>query len=467
MSGNALEKPNVEQIMRGIRTRVKERASAQGPGELFGSTVSAFTAKAGELSQGESSPVQFAEELQYLNQHWLDWQASAEISSHRKFIGRLICRAKRFVVDTVYANILQGYFERERQYQMNLVRFLNSTARYIDERDASIFWQLIRKIDHELAETNRRIDEAAKEADATLRTVELELSRRVSQQETEDERIRAKMGQIEERASQLDDVLRGLERMISLFSPQPLPSNVAPDGSANQSHVRAQYLLLENRFRGSEEVIRERQRDYLDYFKGASLPVLDMGSGRGELLELFREAGIAAFGIDMDDAMVARCAQKGLDARLGDAIAYLRAADDRSLGGLIACQVVEHLNNSQLEELMTLCAVKVKSGGRVIFETINPQSVIALSRNFFRDPTHVWPLHPDTLRFIMEMRGLKTVDVVYRAEYPSEATLKPVEMSPYLPSRWKSTLDQLNENVERLNSLLFGYQDYCIVAEAL
>jgi O-antigen chain-terminating methyltransferase len=98
-----------------------------------------------------------------------------------------------------------------------------------------------------------------------------------------------------------------------------------------------------------------------------------------------------------------------------------------------------------------------------VLETINPQSVTALARNFFRDPTHIWPLHPDTLRFMMEMSGIRTNTILLKSPYPAEATLQPVEISPYLPARWRSTLEGMNDNIFRLNELLFGHQDYAIV----
>ena len=97
-------------------------------------------------------------------------------------------------------------------------------------------------------------------------------------------------------------------------------------------------------------------------------------------------------------------------------------------------------------------------------ETINPQSVTALARNFFRDPTHIWPLHPDTVQFALEMIGFKVVDIMMRSPYPADAMLQPIELSAHLPARWLTGLQLMNDNVQRLNDLLFGHQDYCIIA---
>jgi O-antigen chain-terminating methyltransferase len=116
-----------------------------------------------------------------------------------------------------------------------------------------------------------------------------------------------------------------------------------------------------------------------------------------------------------------------------------------------------------LEQFLELLAKKLAIGGRVALETINPQSVTALCRNFFRDPTHIWPLHPETLAFMMEMKGLKVEQIIYRSPYPAEAMLKPIPMADGLPARWNDVLQRFNDNIDRLNQLLFGHQDYCIV----
>ena len=146
-----------------------------------------------------------------------------------------------------------------------------------------------------------------------------------------------------------------------------------------------------------------------------------------------------------------------------DAIAYLKTQEDDSLGGIIAVQVVEHLERVYLEELAELAGRKVVAGGKIIFETINPQSLLALSSNYFRDPTHVWPLHPDTLRYQMELKGLKVNDVRYLS--PVSGVLKSVPVDEQMPPRWKTTIDLFNNNIEQLNGLLYGHMDYAIIAE--
>jgi O-antigen chain-terminating methyltransferase len=165
--------------------------------------------------------------------------------------------------------------------------------------------------------------------------------------------------------------------------------------------------------------------------------------------------------------MVEASTLAGFDARLGDGIAHLRSLNDRSLGGVIAIQVVEHLTKSQLEELMRLCASKVEKGGKIVFETINPRSVLALSSNYFRDPTHIWPLHPDTLAYIMSLSGLEIEEVKLLSPVSTSALLKDIPVEEYMTPRWAHAISLINHNFKQLNELLYGYQDYCVIAKAV
>ena len=106
-------------------------------------------------------------------------------------------------------------------------------------------------------------------------------------------------------------------------------------------------------------------------------------------------------------------------------------------------------------------------GGRVIFETINPRSLLALSSNYFRDLTHVWPLHPDTLSYAMNLAGLQVREVKYLSPVSEEAQLRPVAVEEYMTPRWALAVERLNSNFEQLNELLYGYQDYCVIAEVV
>jgi len=212
--------------------------------------------------------------------------------------------------------------------------------------------------------------------------------------------------------------------------------------------------------RGSTGDIRSRQEPYVEDFRGAA-PVLDVGCGRGELLALLRDAGIEASGVDADADMVAFARGEGLDVTQADLLAHLETLGDGSLGGVFAGQVLEHLPPAALLRFLELAHAKLRDGGILVAETINPLSPLAL-RNYFADLTHAQPLVPDTLALLAKQAGFASAEIRYLNEPPPTERLRAVE----LPE--DESLDParraLADNVARLNSTLFGPLDYAVVA---
>jgi O-antigen chain-terminating methyltransferase len=219
---------------------------------------------------------------------------------------------------------------------------------------------------------------------------------------------------------------------------------------------------FEDLFRGSEAVIRERQRDYVALFDGAS-DVLDVGCGRGEFLSLLSEAGVDARGIDLNEEMVEACRGKGLRVERADAVGYLRGVRDETLGGLFAAQVVEHLPPLHLLAFIREAARALRPGARLVLETINPTCWVAFFESYIRDLTHAKPLHPDTLKFLVVASGFGEVDVRFRTPIPESDRLQRVA-SGSTSGDLRALVDAFNLNVERLNDRLFTHLDYAIVA---
>ena len=208
------------------------------------------------------------------------------------------------------------------------------------------------------------------------------------------------------------------------------------------------YFAFESRMRGDTAEIRVRQRAYVEDFRDAG-PVLDLGCGRGEFVALLGEAGIEARGIDADADMVAYARGEGLDVDQADALAALEALEDGSLGGIFAAQLLEHLPPSVLVRLLELAAAKLRAGGVLVAETINPLSPLAL-RNYFADLTHAQPLVPETLELLVRQAGFSKTEKRFLNE-PEEKLTVPDD-------------PVLARNVMRLNELLFAPLDYAIVA---
>jgi SAM-dependent methyltransferase len=253
--------------------------------------------------------------------------------------------------------------------------------------------------------------------------------------------------QAERLVRELEERLARLERRgpATAGAPAPAPMTVATQPAAASV---PDYFAFESRMRGSVDSIRDRQRLYVDVLRDAA-PVLDAGCGRGELLGLLREAGVEARGIDADSDMVAYARGDGLDVEQADLVEYLERADDGSLGAIFMGQVVEHLPAPTLVQTFQLAATKLRPGGVLVAETINPLSPIAL-RNYFADLTHAQPLVPETLELLARQSGFAETEIRFLNE-PAERLTEPDD--PVIAA-----------NVRRLNDLLFAPLDYALVA---
>jgi O-antigen chain-terminating methyltransferase len=253
--------------------------------------------------------------------------------------------------------------------------------------------------------------------------------------------------QAERLVRELEERLARLERRGSAAgqSGAPAPATVAAQPAAASV---PDYFAYESRMRGSVDSIRERQRLYVDVLRNAA-PVLDVGCGRGELLGLLREAGVEARGIDADSDMVAYARGDGLDVEQADLVEYLQRADDDSLGAIFMGQVVEHLPAPTLVQTFQLAVAKLRPGGLLVAETINPLSPIAL-RNYFADLTHAQPLVPETLELLARQSGFAETEIRFLNE-PADRLTEPAD--PVIAA-----------NVRRLNDLLFAPLDYALVA---
>ena len=286
------------------------------------------------------------------------------------------------------------------------------------DRDAR-FEALAREKEKELLEreeSGRRLDEARE----VLRMLRLEWSS-----------LRSSLQTVAAGAAPPD--ARGSEARGSLRADDPLRAGL--------------YVDFEEHFRGSEDEIRRRQKTDAALFRGAPGPVADLGCGRGEFLEALAGAGVEGIGCDANPVMAARAKEKGLAVDAADLFAWLGARADGSLGGITAFQVVEHLAPSSLFDLVELSARKLASGGRVLFETVNPESVYAM-RWFWMDLTHVRPVPAPSLAQLLTANGFRDVSVDFRS---------PVPASEGLPA--EAAADPRFAAVARL---LFAPQDYAV-----
>ncbi len=214
------------------------------------------------------------------------------------------------------------------------------------------------------------------------------------------------------------------------------------------------YSSFERLFRDKESVY-ESLKKYADFFKEGEL-VIDLGAGRGEFVEILEEKGVSAIGVEKDDGMIKEAEKRGIKLIKSDINEFLNSRVDGSIDGIFSSQVIEHLEYPYLETMIKLAYKKLKEGGKIILETVNPLSWFSFSQIFLLDPTHKLPIHPLMIKNLLLRTGFRSVEIIY-SELPDKR-LKEVEAEAPLYS-------VLNENFDLLNEFLFSHSVFAVLGE--
>ena len=227
------------------------------------------------------------------------------------------------------------------------------------------------------------------------------------------------------------------------------------------------YFLLGLQYR-SEEQLAERLHDYDDLFvalheaqeegTGPDGAVLDIGCGKGELVGHLQELGLEAYGLEIDRDAIEAAQSLGLDVRDEDAFAHLEDLPDDSLAAITLIQVIEHFEIGDLLRLLELAYKKLAPGGFIVAETINTLCLVALANAYLLDPSHRTPLPPLMTRFLMEQAGFWRIETRFLRPVPPPTRLEAV------PTADEDVARSLNTNIEKLNNVLYGPQDYTVIA---
>lgn len=343
------------------------------------------------------------------------------------------------------------HLDRQRRLQTHLIQYLQTVTLYIDSRD-------------------RLVASQAEVPTMGLGAIAEDWFKRFDSIAARDARAEARLGTLDEvRATAVmaqqtalslkRDVEALLQNSAGLRSSGEAPSPLqrSPDLDSFK------YLSFEDAFRGSLEEIRRRLTEYVPKFAGAS-DVLDIGCGRGEFLELLRDHGVRARGLDINHEMVEASRARGLDVSEGDALSYVLALPDRSLGGIFAAQVVEHLDPVYLAKLLEAAAHKIRPGGTIVLETINPACWVAFFESYIRDLSHVRPLHPETLKHLLLASGFNQIDLEFKSPVAEWDRLRlAAPPAPDVPSAVADLVEAFNEDMTKLNNRMFTFQDYALI----
>jgi len=398
----------------------------------------------------------------------------------QKTVGGLFDRQRAFnsaVVDHLNRNVagqqglresatdIVGELAKIIHVQSKLILFAQALSPFIDTRDREVSG-LMRRINEDVAVVNAGLA-------GTVTGVADELRKRWETTLARERRLEGQMDDLRATSAVAHQVAQTLKREIGRVAAAPDSSTASESTSSSSTSSDPvdsyKYVGFEDLFRGSQDDIRTRLESYLPYFEGAA-DVLDVGCGRGEFLELLRDHGIGARGIDINHEMVEQCRARGLTVDEADLRSHLTALPDGSLGGLFAAQVVEHLEPAYLLEVLDVAYHRLRPGSTVILETINVASWSAFFQSYIRDITHVRPLHPDTLRYLVTASGFQRVEVVYRSPSPAQDRLEALTgfvPDPEKPGGLNDLVVAFNENVEKLNRLMFSDQDYAVIGRRM
>lgn len=212
------------------------------------------------------------------------------------------------------------------------------------------------------------------------------------------------------------------------------------------------YVFLEDHLRGSHKEIKRRLQVYIPFIKEADVgskdsPILDIGCGRGEWLELLKEAGLYAKGLDFNGIMIKICKDRGLDVVQDEALSFLKNLPDNSLGAVTGFHLIEHYEFESLNKLFSETFRVLKPGGLAIFETPNPDNILVGSNTFYLDPSHKRPLPSLLVRLLMEANSFS--DIIIENLHPRKISLKEEKIE--------------EEHIEIFRKYFSGPQDYAVI----
>jgi SAM-dependent methyltransferase len=430
---------NVAEIMQEIREKIRKQKSE------FHSTESVSDTIFAPIQAHDISPVQInLNGSNLLNSIWDIRDNTYEITSHRKYLGKFLVKGRQIVngevrryVDSIIwkqssfnervAHLSSLYENRILELEESLaLQKIENLQKYHD-LEKSLALQKIENLQkyHDLEESIVKQKNEILQKYEDFQQLYLKLEEQENQIISDLANIHLEQSNNSERIAELNSTIENnnvkllsniSESITDVISSLISNNNPETDKQLNYYRILKQddmdYFAFEERFRGSRTEIKNRQFKYFQFFEHCT-NVLDIGCGRGEFLELLKDHEIPGVGIDINKDMVNYCNSKGFTAVRGDAIIYLCSLDDNYLDGIFSDQVIEHLTPDYLIRLVNLAYKKLKTDTHIVLGTMNILNPRGLA-NFFVDPTHVSPIHPEYIKYCLETTGFRNIQILFR-----------------------------------------------------
>ncbi|MBO1059177.1 MAG: methyltransferase domain-containing protein [Dolichospermum sp. JUN01] len=446
---------NVDELMEKIRQEILNRQGHSRSMETKNNADTANFMSKISLSIGHiESLLKNAESRAYIRTKWPD--------KLNRFPFNLISKLQKFILKAI--NFL---FKDQREVNLNLILSLKESLTINHQLIAEIK-TLKTQIDDCLITVDARfqaanehlniVDSSIQELNKQLVAVDNSIQELDKQIVAVDTQFQGMNERHFRNDSYLKNDLMQQKRLISLFLeearqrlPEPFNQEQLQTFASEEEHLlNSFYVAFEDHFRGTREDISDRLKVYLPSIEKANVgtpdaPILDVGCGRGEWLELLKESGYISRGLDINRVMVEQCQARGLEVIEADVINYLQSLPENSLGAITGFHIIEHLPFKTLMRLFSETVRVLKPQGLVIFETPNPDNVLVGSNTFYLDPTHNHPLPSATVKFMAEMFGLYNTQVITLHPYPENAKVDGQGIA------------------ERFNDLFYGSQDYAVL----
>lgn len=249
------------------------------------------------------------------------------------------------------------------------------------------------------------------------------------------------------------DITHQLSMLLDSNSTRNTPTKTVNDTVSDNHRFDQFYKAFEDKFRGPEDIIKNRVKEHIPIFEALSKenkkkPIIDIGCGRGEMLSVLKDNNFTAIGIDMNESMVNRAIEMGYQAVNTDALSYLKTLDKNSTAAVTGFHIVEHIPFEPLMEIFAECYRVLDRGGFVLFETPNPETLKVGSHSFYLDPSHLKPVPPQLLSFMLEYIGF-------------ECEIQRIHPIDTLSTTVKSA------EIKKLHSAVFGPADYAVIGRKL